>query len=102
MKPRVYLGTQKMEATNSSYTPLNIYQPTRRHIPEDSNFYSHRRGSVKSHKISKNKKQKKRRGYGINLHLCAPKIFKAECGMKNKHSYYYSSLFLHLGGAIGT
>lgn len=38
----------KMEATISSETPVNSYQTTQSHIPEDSNRHNNRRDNLKS------------------------------------------------------
>jgi hypothetical protein len=38
-----------MEAVSSSETSVNIYQTTRRNIPEDSHLHARRRENLKSH-----------------------------------------------------
>jgi hypothetical protein len=41
----------KMEAVNTSETSVNIYQTTRRNIPEDSHLHTRLRENPKSHQI---------------------------------------------------
>jgi hypothetical protein len=45
-----YSVTLKMEAIRSSETSVLI-RATRRHLPENANHHSHRRGNLKSYKI---------------------------------------------------
>jgi hypothetical protein len=40
-----------METASTSETPVNIYQNTRRNIPEDSHLHTRRREYLKSHEI---------------------------------------------------
>jgi hypothetical protein len=42
---------EMMEATSTSETSVNLYQTTRRNIPEDSHLHNRRREKMKSHSI---------------------------------------------------
>jgi hypothetical protein len=39
-----------MEAVRTSETSVNVYQTSRRNMPEDSHLRAHRRKNLKSHK----------------------------------------------------
>jgi hypothetical protein len=41
-----------MEAVSTPETSVNIYQTTRRNIPEDSHFHTRRRENLKSHPVN--------------------------------------------------
>jgi hypothetical protein len=42
---------EELEAVSTSETSVNIYQTTRRNIPEDSHLHTSRRENLKSHQL---------------------------------------------------
>jgi hypothetical protein len=40
-----------MEAAGTSQTLVNIYETTRRNIPEDSHLHTHRHGNLKARRM---------------------------------------------------